>query len=257
LVVLAGFFLYGSGSKAAWAGLVVAFVSLWVYAIVYRRNKSSLLIITIAGIVLSLVVWTYGDYVKLRVEQDTKTISRLVEGDFLEAKDETGSLAVRLELWQQGVSASLARPILGWGSNAVDIIKLSDYDLQIGHGHFHNLYLEIFASFGLVGLVGIGLFHYILFKSLMARLKYKDLGEPVLFAAFFAGISSITVLFFAIRIGQTEGRSFLTLLFAFYAAAMYLNKLGAKQRPKVAPRGQGEFISSVNIRNTRQPERKK
>lgn len=120
----------------------------------------------------------------------------LVLGDAVDASSMSIAGAERLQLVTVALDLIRQRPWLGWGPNASQLIALfSPYPGIRDLNQFHNGYLELFVSFGVVG--------GILIAALLAALVWSALGRrraaspdrlaPPLFAALIALAAYILV----------------------------------------------------------------
>lgn len=100
-----------------------------------------------------------------RWEKEFSTVESLVSGSL--AHPEMDNVGIRVAIWLESAEWVAKRPLTGWGGGIrKQIIQssplLSD-DVKAHIGHLHNSYLEVAASYGLLGLAAIlGLYVWII-----------------------------------------------------------------------------------------------
>lgn len=218
--------LVGSASKGAWVGFLIG-LFLFLAGYIYQGLMNRRVALAIAGGIGLLfvgLIWYGGEHIENRVLQDVGAISEFAEGDIVGAYGEKGSFGTRVGLWEAGRLAFLDRPLLGWGPSPTPEILERTYDQKDQFSHLHNLYLEFLVSFGSFGFFVFLAAHWLMIKRafLSDRRSLKQKGDSAVLAAVLA--STAVSLFFAIRIGQVEGRAFLTLILALVFAHIWQHK---------------------------------
>lgn len=138
------FFIFLTGSRT---GLLTLFLLIFIVAAVstkedFRFNVSFFCFLNIFYLILS----------KIFSVNSRNTVNSL--GTTLNDS--------RLSLWEDSITSLLANPWIGYGINGVRSSKLfSDQNFQVTYVSSHNLFLDLFLWFGLVG--GGIIFFYLLF----------------------------------------------------------------------------------------------
>ncbi len=120
----------------------------------------------------------------------------LVHGDAVDASSMSTAGAERLQLVAVALDLIRQRPWLGWGPDASQLIALfSPYPAIRELNQFHNGYLQILVSFGVVGgLLSAALFAALLWSAFeRRRAASPDRLAPPLFAAMIALTAYILV----------------------------------------------------------------
>lgn len=231
--ILSLFMVLTSQSRAAWLGLTTslpALVFLYInYS--YRKGYSFLRIAKISAPFIAFAILFlsfYDDFFINRLMQEKEVVKHLLSGEIDLAAALGGSSGLRVAAWLVGFETLLAQSIAGAGPSTSSQL-LSDYNL----GHFHNIYLEIIVSFGLIG--GI---LYLTITTLLIYYLYNAYKQGLISFYFFSTLIAATIfvavmLFFDIHIGQPGGRAVLNTLGAIYVVA-FLRYQNAKKYRKEA-----------------------
>jgi len=215
-----------SQSRAAWLGLAVSLpilVLLYIECFNSCTRKASF--IHIAKLSAPLVLFAflafyfYGDLALDRLTQQKDGVTHLLSGQLNEAAATGGAIGKRIAAWLIGVETILAYPFFGAGPSTSSQL-LTSLDIA----HFHNIYLEIIVSFGLVGAL-----LYLSILSLFIYYLFKAHTQNLISARFFVTLITVTIfvaifLFFSIRIGQPGGRATLNILGALYMFAFLTHR---------------------------------
>lgn len=228
LITLTGFLTYASQSRAVWLGTALALGIVLVTAVWFsfqQRDAKRALLIRV--LVLSIAVLTAflllggGDIAVKRTAQAWSTVELLLSNSYdTAAASINDPVSTRLKMWEVGFSAIKDRPIFGWGPGAGAILLRAD-DVGLRFGHFHNLYIEYLVAFGLTGVILLSSIALLLFRATWKVYRQGSWAFTQVVTLTAVTMLTATALFFAIRIGQTEGRAFLNTLGAFYALAMF------------------------------------
>nr|WP_274522595.1 O-antigen ligase family protein [Halorhodospira halochloris] len=167
--LLAG--LIGTKGRASWVGFVGAFIVIaalqgyawWrkcstakVYGFSWGRRGIALTIaLTIASVAIIGTAYPSLEERLLR-ERDVESVSlALQEG--VEEVDPSGSMGIRVHQWHIGLHYIAERPWFGWGPAIrwevyeSDPLGLVPDDLRL-QGGFHNSYIKVAFTFGIIGL---------------------------------------------------------------------------------------------------------
>ena len=141
-----------SSTKSIWLvfGLVTVFVALYLAFASQRRwlPPTLLVVIAISGALLFTLVPVQAVLSGLGLQLEM----------LFDHSQPTGLFATRLSGWLAGISLGNSSPIFGVG-NANEILLARDFifldwKLFLGQKHFYNGYVEHYAAFGLMGLLG-------------------------------------------------------------------------------------------------------
>lgn len=217
--------LIGSQTRGVWAGTVAAFVYLLIAS--YKERviglKSSIsLVVAFALVIGALAYVVDADRVwERRVEPVLSDVTELVGKDLEHWQAEERSVSHRMNRWAQGAEAWKARPIFGWGGGARAYVGGEVVDMPVKNsGHFHNLYLEWLAGYGLIGLLLL-LALWILIGRDLRKDRWQNI--EIISWAFMAAVT----VFVSTRIGRVDGRSVIILM-----TAVAMAKVLPLARPK-------------------------
>ena len=154
LIIFIAFILTkSSGALIAFAGgLVVYFIA------DNLRNKKRLI-----AILTALIIGVSGAFY---------LDSKLEEPIIME--EINGSLVNRIDLWQTAEDMVMMKPIKGWGLLSV-WEHGATYDYGDGQGiHSHNLWLTLWVSLGLIGLVAYLIGRTYMYNDILKLIKEKE-----------------------------------------------------------------------------------
>ncbi len=146
--------LLASFSRGGWLGAGAA-VSVML-AGGPRKLRHGLLLLAASGISLVFVAWSglLPQAVVVRL-QEVDEFTRFSDVRGVEITNENFALVERLAHWQAALDMARARPWLGVGldnyENAYPEFRLLNWVLPLGHAH--NVYLNVLAETGLIGLM--------------------------------------------------------------------------------------------------------
>ena len=173
VLLLAGVFMVAtSGARNAYLGLLAACLVTGMY---YYHSKK-IIISLIVIIMVSLAAWNFSDLVKNRIEIAIYQYEQYTYDDHLSLKNSGGSVGKRLELWRAAIHMIRENPIFGVGRGNFnnELRKLVDEDIINpaikDYSQPHNLYLEVAASRGVLGL---GVLLWVLYYPLFVFIKTR------------------------------------------------------------------------------------
>ncbi|MBN4079172.1 O-antigen ligase family protein [Beggiatoa alba] len=188
-----------SGSRGAWILLPVAAVwFLWI------KRKSlgtvSVILLVIMGLLLAWGALSL-DQVKGRVDS---AVSRFQ--DYSQDPTKVSSVGARFEMWRDSITIWKAHPLMGTGigdfkNDRLQLFKDGKSNLAMDFGHAHNIYFDVLATAGLLGLVGMLVLMQIIPFQMFYSFWIKD-DDP--WIKFYALSGMTTIIAFAI-FGLTEG----------------------------------------------------
>ncbi|WP_231370711.1 O-antigen ligase [Thioalkalivibrio sp. AKL7] len=175
-----------SGTRGAWLIWVVGATLIALFWLRRSTIRTSLKWIPLVILLLGAtgIIWSTGHD---RIDHSLDEI-RLIQAGELHS-----SLGTRIQMWHTGTELGVRNPLTGLGSDRTDIYNAAKAILD-AHGyepriiteftHFHNQYIESFATFGLPGLLA--------WLALLTALVYKTAPptrEPAIlvFSAFAIG----------------------------------------------------------------------
>lgn len=161
LLWLAVMIVLGTGciitqTRIAWIGVVIALLTVAVIVLMVGRFSPKQIIV---GSIVSLAIVTSLSIplsktisARLGVEQDV--IEQLLKGEVESLP--YSSIGIRVHTWVEAWQWIKQRPITGWGyavrGKVIDESNTLPDWLIKQFGHFHNSYIEIWLSYGLIGL---------------------------------------------------------------------------------------------------------
>ncbi|WP_231384414.1 O-antigen ligase [Thioalkalivibrio sp. ALE23] len=214
--------LYTSGSRTAWLAFPAGFGILLLYGLLSRAvggmNKATIFLSGLALVILAAVVFSNMEYFVERFSREWEALQAFLYLDWSTSAEIGGSFGSRVAMWLVGLEAILDRPVFGWGGGSGSMI-LNPAGLD--YGHFHNIYLEILTSFGVVGGALFLAFHVLLYAGVV-RSYFRAVISPALFVGLLsATVVLLIMLMNEIRIGQSEGRALITSLYALYFYSLF------------------------------------
>lgn len=170
-------------TRAVWLSLiVVAFVLVLIF--IFNAARISIKLVSKKITLLLAAVFFIGFVV---VSSDATSILKkrsLQESDVILVAAKGGlddvpltSIGIRLHTWAYAIEKIKERPLTGWGSKSrKSLIKEGDFPKWIKDrfGHFHNSYLEILLSYGVLGFLIFLLLVVYIFKGIFSLIS-KDL----------------------------------------------------------------------------------
>ncbi|GEM_PF-6381105 len=184
-------------TRAAWLAtiLVVAMCGLGSVWTMRQRTGSwrpGLVVLGSVILVLVTAVVLFHDLLIARVLKQSDTVVRVLSGDWNDMP--LDPVGYRIYAWREGVLTWLERPLLGHGP-AIDIFTFRDraHPALDYLTHFHNVYINLLATWGLVGLLLFGGIAVVL--SMRAWRAWQTEILPPGAAVFLAG-STIALLVF-------------------------------------------------------------
>ena len=113
----------------------------------------------------------------------------------IETGDESGSIGLRLQMWDAGVAIWLKKPLFGWGSDHIVALdkmyeegKVRPSLYHFNPPHYHDQYIDILVKRGVFGLA---LFVLVIFSVINLTLRIRQRGLR------WGGISSIVLYLLA------------------------------------------------------------
>jgi O-antigen ligase len=175
----------------------------------FLRWRKMLVLIPILGILAIAVIPGLRDRVLQGFTGDDATTSaqQFERRSAMGAIDESGRdrysiTSGRVVVWPMVFEKAMEKPIIGHGQIAMQrtgIVERLNTELRITtFGHPHNAYLQLFIDTGIVGIIIIGMFYWILFRnSVRAFRQPRNETEYV--------IASIVIAFFVVNLAASLG----------------------------------------------------
>jgi O-antigen ligase len=223
LLTFVSILIYTSQSRSGWVGLMaglLALASLLIGSTSMSRRQIVILILLIALLGVPLFAFDGGAMLSERIKMEWDSISSVLSGDLQGAMNNSDSVGFRINMWIAGAKAFLEKPLLGWGPSSGALILRGEFT-NVKFGHFHNLYVEILVSFGVVGALLVGFVGYHFLKPVVVAYRRRNLPDALVAGILVVTLQIATILIFNIRIGQTEGRAALMLLATYCAYALF------------------------------------
>lgn len=161
LLWVAGIAFLGMGcivtqTRAAWLGVAAALLVVVLFMLLYRTCSIRHVITGfLIAIVLSIaLIYPMSDHIAGRLGNEIEVMHQLLEGDA--KKVPYSSIGIRVHTWLEAWKWIKQRPITGWGYEVrgkvfSESTVLPDWVIR-NYGHFHNSYIEILLSYGLIGI---------------------------------------------------------------------------------------------------------
>ncbi|WP_158675265.1 O-antigen ligase family protein [Thiohalobacter thiocyanaticus] len=154
LLVFLALVVLWTQTRAVWLAcalvLPVVLLALVVHSLQHPRSGKVLMIILAGTAVLAAAVLLNGGIIEKRLMTDVERVVSLLTTENVEGLDATG-LRSRMPLWAEAWERIEARPLTGWGAGTSEMLIVSS-GVKPPQSHFHNLYLQLLAEIGVVGL---------------------------------------------------------------------------------------------------------
>jgi len=194
-------------------GQVIFIVIMFVVSLMYIKHKLKAILSASAVIFITFfLAYNFSSNFPVRVHQFEHGISKIIHND-----DYTGQGGMRAALWIVGSEVFLDNPIVGTGignemkdaNHYASLHSFKTKDMN-GFSDYHNVFVNVAAQLGIIGLSFILLIFYSLFKLPFKTKQYKVLNTvfvisfilfscthntvhlmfPMVFFALFTGIFS-------------------------------------------------------------------
>ena len=233
--------LYGSQTRGAWFGALVACLFLVIVMLVRVVRSRRTRMPGAAGIMLLAVGFAVivaldpGNVLEERVASTDGSLEAILalDREALVAADR--SLGLRINMWVEALAALQERPWFGYGSGSKPVLAAqAELDFGSSTGHLHNIYVEIAYSLGMVGLVGFVFAYGTLFGGFIRawRANCVPAGIALLTAGFW--VMALVTLLTDVGIGHSSSRA---LLIFMLAVAAYGALTLRRSRPPCGARG--------------------
>lgn len=226
-LLLLGGLLYASQSRSAWLGFLLGSLCLgaWAFARDLGRDhgwwRAGILFgVVAASVLVSILVIDEGGLVTRRVLREWNTFALLWGGNLDAAADAGGPLGKRIAMWVAGVHALAERPWFGWGPGSGPIMSEGGF-IEEPLTHFHNIYLELLVSLGLVGFGLAAATGGVLVVAAIRATRYGLWSSAMAGGLLAVTVLTAVALLFAIQFGQPAGRAFLRMLEAVFVVAVF------------------------------------
>jgi len=217
LAVLFSLVIFWSQTRAIWVASALVFPLLVLY-LAWRhwqkgastRKVLAATLIT-AGILVAIGAMN-SDIITKRLTQHEMRLSENGNASWpLQTTD--NSTRFRLLMWQEALLRIEEKPVFGWGAGSSSMLILTSDVVGHHFRHFHNLYLQILAELGIVGMLLISTWVALALKNAMARTR-NHFAEGM--HAFIISTMALFALsgIFMIRHDDEYGQFFLILIIA-------------------------------------------
>jgi O-antigen ligase len=164
------------------------------------------------AIVLALLIFgvTLGaGTIEKRLDAEQGSLVMLFSGELQELHPD--GVGIRVWLWEDALRRIAEHPWLGWGAGSSPML-VRESAIPGGLSHYHNLYLQIVAEIGLVGLGLFGGWSILAVRAawLARRERFTDSCYTLFLAAVLA--SFLIVSCFQIRHDDERGQYLLILM---------------------------------------------
>ncbi len=212
--------LLGSSTRSAWIATLVA------ACVMLARTRARLLPVLAAGVVVVLLLAPAASRQRALSAFDSKSVWNVE----------------RLYLWDAGARMFRDHPVTGVGLQ--DLGELYNrYRSPLSHephGHLHNVFVQVGASMGIVGLAALAWLLVGLFRTAGHRwrdpLPRSDLGATLRLAAVASLVAFVVAGLFEWNLGDEELVDFLCVLVGMgYAASQWRGKRASVPGGEEAP----------------------
>jgi O-antigen ligase len=204
-------------SRAAWLALmsVLAVISVWylarrMTALSPPRRRAMVGVMLAVALVCGAAIYRDRAIVADRLALAVAGTSAAAQAGPLHV-----STRVRLDLWRVGMTKIAERPWFGWGPDSAKmLISRGASEPANGFRDFHNLYVHVLVTLGVVGaLLGFGVWA-LLWRRVAQAMRAGWMPRNVGIFAFGAIALYSIACFFQLRYDGASGRLYVSLLFA-------------------------------------------
>ena len=188
-----------SGTRGAW--LAIPFIIPFFFWVMSEKIGTKSFVLLTSLVFVLIIGAMSNDQIKSRI---TDSINQYRV--YLEHPEKFSSVGVRLEMWSDSIAIWKEHPIIGTGIGDFKRDKLELFiqgksNLKSDFGHAHNIYFDILATAGIVGL--IGLLYFALFWPFKTFYLFWG-SESDSWSKFYALSGMVTIISFVV-FGLTEG----------------------------------------------------
>jgi len=200
-----------SQTRAAWLASLLVLPA--VFVLMLRNNggaqkKWVARFEVVVLVVLVLGVSLGAGTISKRLGAEQSSLMLLFSGDL--GSLPVSSVSYRVWLWQDALQRIAEHPLLGWGPGSAPLL-IQEAAVPGGLGHYHNLYLQLAAELGLVGLGLFALWSLVVAKAATGAWHERRMGfDCLLFLAALLAIFLI-VSCFELRHDDERGQYLLIL----------------------------------------------
>lgn len=153
-------------TRAAWMGVISALLFVALTVLLYRKYSLRQVIVgSIATVLISVaLIYPMSDLISRRLAIESEVIHQMLEGDAENVP--YSSIGIRVHTWLEAWKWIKQRPITGWGYDVRGKVYTESTTLPgwviKSFGHFHNSYIEILLSYGLIGIFFVASIFYVI-----------------------------------------------------------------------------------------------
>ena len=152
-------------------GISLLFVFCFIIAMIRKKNIKSVFItvaITAAGLVIVFTLLHTGQ------KGDSSGLTAELGKKAQITKSEVTTLNTRTEIWKNGLSAFMAKPVIGYGAGAFEYGYRKYFDGGIYTRYAHSTFLKYGVELGLIGILCFLFYIGGFFSCLRSRLKEPE-----------------------------------------------------------------------------------
>lgn len=209
-----------SGSRGGWIG--VPFILLVLYR-GYGRDLSLKMVFGLAAAVMVSLIAVYQ-------VQETGVASRVQQAfndvdQYLDDSNRNTSIGWRFEMWRGAAQLIAEKPLSGWGDAGYQpaMQALADRGVIVQRaarfGHAHNEYLDIFAKWGVLGLLSLLALYLIPLILFTRRMNCLDLPRRSIAVA--GALLSVSYIDFSLTQAFLLAHNSGTMMYAFLLAVLW------------------------------------
>lgn len=231
--------LYGSQTRGAWLGALVAFGFLAITA-AFRalrasRGWSAVIVVTLVLVaVLGLTVGLdQGEVLERRVTGESAAVEAIANLDREALYAANRSMGLRVNMWTEAMTALKDRPWFGYGVGTKPLLEQrSDLDIGGTTGHLHNVYVELGYGLGILGLVGFLAVYSVLFRGFVRACRSGLVPKGITMVVGSFWVMTPVTLLTDVRIGHANSRAVLIFMLALVCWGVLMHHIRTRtQRP--------------------------
>ncbi len=167
VVLSTGFII--TQTRTAWISVTAALLFVAIVVLLYGRFSFRQIIVgsVAATVILIALIYPMSDMINTRLNKENNTIQKILESGGKNVP--LTSIGKRVVMWMEAWKWIKQRPITGWGSEVRRRVftesKTLPKKISRRFGHFHNSYIEILLSYGLIGLFFVISIFYVIVRQ--------------------------------------------------------------------------------------------
>ncbi|MDX5386347.1 MAG: O-antigen ligase family protein [Marinobacter sp.] len=224
LALLFSLVIFWSQTRAIWVASALVFPLLVLYLAWHHWRKGAstrkVAIATLAAAGILVVIGAMNsDIITKRLTQHEMRLSGTGDTSWpLQTTD--NSTQLRLLMWQEALIRIEEKPVIGWGAGSSSMLIQTSDVVPHRFRHFHNLYLQLLAELGIIGMLLITSWVTLALKTALEKTQNHFEGGLRTFILSAMALFALSGIFM-IRHDDEYGQFFLILIIALCVTGMF------------------------------------